>query len=169
MDWDVPPTTFSEYVTIRTNGATGVLATTDNGFDTVNPLQPSAPILFTGEADDSGPTDHGALFDFGFGTLAPGEDWSFTLFFGAADDRTDALSGLSTVGAEVYSLGMPSSVTPPDGQPNPFLFGARGVGGSPIQQQTTVAAEAPSSSRSSPEPQVQAPLVPAPQNAAHLP
>jgi subtilisin family serine protease len=169
MDWDVPPTTFSEYVSIHTGGASAVLATTDNGFDTVNPLSPAAPILFTGEAQDSGPTDHGALFDFGFGTLGAGQSRTFTLFYGAAADKAAAIQALSSVGAEVYTLGMPSLVFPPDGAPNTFLFGAKDAGGTPVPPtSSTTAAPARTASDHRASPPTGTPG-PAPQNTAALP
>ena len=68
-DWDVEPTAFSEFVTIETGTATNLLYSSDNGFETANPLGSRSEILFTGEAVDSGPSDHGALFDFGTATL----------------------------------------------------------------------------------------------------
>ncbi|WP_411726703.1 DUF6531 domain-containing protein, partial [Methyloglobulus sp.] len=134
MDWDIPPDTFNEHVTIAGVGSAANLRyADDNGFDTPNPLSPRSPILASGNQVDTGPTDHGALFDFGFGTLRVGESKSFRIFYGAAGNEIDALGALAIVGAEAYSLGQPStefggggSVT---GTPNTFIFGFSGIGG----------------------------------------
>jgi hypothetical protein len=132
MDWDVPPTTFHEYISVNSGTATRIRFTSDDGFATVNPLQPNSGILFTGNAEDSGPTDAGALFDLDVGPLAGGQSRSFAAYYGAAASKSAALLRLGQVRAEAYSLGMPSSVSPPDGVPNTFFFGLAGVGGTPI-------------------------------------
>ncbi len=135
MDWDVPPTEFSELVTLITNGATNVIFSSDDGFADGNPFAGPSSILFTGEATDSGPADHGALFDFDFGSLAVGETDDFTIFYGASANQDEALAALIAVGAEIYSLGKPNPADPTvgtDGSPNTFIFGFAGVGGSVI-------------------------------------
>lgn len=48
MDWDIQPTAFSEFSTVKTSGATNVLFTSDNGFANPNPLSGPSQILFTG-------------------------------------------------------------------------------------------------------------------------
>jgi hypothetical protein len=139
MDWDISPTPFSEYVTLQGFGsAANLLYANDDGFDTPDPLAPRYPILFSGNALDSGPSDHGALFDFGFGSLPPGQSISFNIYYGAAGSEPQALSALSAVGAEVYSLGQ-SSVNPVSGMPNTFVFAFSGVGGAPILNAPPVA------------------------------
>lgn len=132
MDWDVPPTTFFELVTIVTNGAQDVVFSSDNGFADGNPLNAAGSILFTGQATNSGPADHGAVFDFNLGTLAPGKTRTFSIFYGAAANEPAALQVLAAIGPEVYSLGKPftPSLTPP-GSPNTFMFAFKGVGGTP--------------------------------------
>ena len=106
MDGDVEPTAFSEYVTIAgTATATNVAFASDDGFASSNPLSGPSSILFTGDAVDLDPTDHGALFDFDFGQLDAGETFQFTTFYGAAANEADALAALGSVGAEVYSFG----------------------------------------------------------------
>ena len=140
MDWDVPPTAFNELVTLITGGATNVIFSSDDGFATPDPFAGPSSILFTGEATDSGPDDHGALFDFDFGTLADGASFSFTIFYGAASNQANALSALAAVGAEVYSLGKPDPADPNagvDGTPNTFIFGFAGVGGTPVGNDPT--------------------------------
>ncbi len=133
MDWDVEPTAFNEYVTIYTGGATKVLYSSDNGFASSDPLAGPSYILFEGEAVDSGPTDHGALFDFGFGLVPPGDEVTFQIYYGAAGTETESLAALAAVSAEVYSLGQPSTPDGPTlGTPNTFIFGFKGVGGTPV-------------------------------------
>jgi len=134
MDWDVPPTTFREYVTIKTFGARRIVFTSDNGFASSNPLIAAGKRLFVGQATNSGPSDHGADFDFDFGIVKPGRSVVFRIFYGAAGNKVSALAALSAVGAEAYSLGKPSSVPLPAadaGTPNTFIFGFRGIGGVP--------------------------------------
>lgn len=153
MDWDVPPTTFNEFVTIQGWPATNLVASSDDGFENPNPniaeLGPiSAPLNSNFEAN--GPDDHGAAFDFSFGTISPGEGQDFSIFYGAAPTIDDALIQLGVVGAEVYSLGIPgipvagdpSNPAPnPTGAPNVFIFGFAGVGGTPVGPATGPAGE----------------------------
>lgn len=137
MDWDVPPTEFREFVTIQGWPATRLVASSDDGFATGNPNVPLTSIsgssVVNGNFTDSGPDDHGAAFDFSFGTIASGASVGFTIFYGAAASEADALAALAAVGAEVYSLGQPSTPDGPTlGTPNTFIFGFAGVGGTPI-------------------------------------
>jgi hypothetical protein len=135
MDWDIPPTEFSEFVTLKTSGASNVLFASDDGFATANPLGARSNILFTGEAKDSGPSDHGALFDFGFGALAAGASRSFEIFYGAAPDEAKALAALTAVAADqVYSLGQPNTRGgATEGIPNTYIFAFKGVGETPTE------------------------------------
>lgn len=135
MDWDIPPTTFSEYVTIGGVGATKLLFSNDNGFGIPNPLvNPSAILAGTTNVNfvDSGPADHGAFFTFGFGALADGASVTFDIFYGAADSEALAMAALGAVGAEVYSLGQNSRTGLTTGDPATFVFGFAGVGGTPV-------------------------------------
>lgn len=137
MDWDIPPTEFSEFVTIGGWPATNLIASSDDGFEDGNPNTPLSTIasdaVLNGNFEDSGPADHGAAFDFSFGTLAAGDTQDFQIFYGAAASEADALVALGDVGAEVFSLGQPST---PDGDtlgtPHTFIFGFAGVGGTPL-------------------------------------
>ncbi len=136
MDWDIEPTTFSEFSTIQgTAAATNVLFAHDDGFESADPFGSRSAILDTGDFVDSGPTDHGALFDFGFGALVAGESFSFDIFYGGAATETDALIALNAVGAEVYSLGQAANdplglgLLDGDNPTNTFIFGFAGVGG----------------------------------------
>lgn len=153
MDWDIEPTPFSEMVTIRTRGAEGTVPAalryaSTNGFADSNPF--SRPPTYTtvydrvfgssavGDIVDLGPRDHGAVFDFDFAELAPGEKLTFKTFYGAAGNEEDALSALTTVGAELYTLGQ-ASRNPGTGYgtPNTFMFGFTGVGGAPVGDAVT--------------------------------
>lgn len=143
MDWDIPPTTFSELVTIQGWPATALICTGDDGFQTPDPMLPcdsiGAPI--NANFTDNGPRDHGARFTFGFGSLGVGESKSFKIFYGAAPSEREALAALGTVGAEVYSFGQcrpgGSSAgltcgSATDGTPATFIFAFAGVGGTPV-------------------------------------
>jgi len=139
MDWDVAPTFFSEFVTIKgTASTTKLIAHGDNGFLTADPSFPG-PYTFidaaceAGDCTDSGPGDHGAVFDFDLGGLAAGESVSFKTFYGEASTETSALAALGAVGTELYSLGQSSTPDGPTlGTPATFMFAFEGVGGTPI-------------------------------------
>jgi hypothetical protein len=114
MDWDVPPTEFSEYVThigvkanLVSNGG-NVLYASDNGFATSDPTQ-SAGYLNEASVNTDfnalGPNDHGSSFDFAFGTLAAGQSRVFNIYYGSAPNKASAINKLTTLGANVMSLG----------------------------------------------------------------
>ncbi|MGH7855744.1 MAG: hypothetical protein ACREQY_00305 [Candidatus Binatia bacterium] len=137
MDWDVEPTAFSEFVTANIGDATALLYNNNDGFTTANPLgsQSSGGVspLVTGNFEDLGPNDHGALFDFGFDELEPGESTSFRIFYGATGTEEAALSALAIVQAEAFSLGQPDTENgPTTGEPNTFIFAFAGIGGTPV-------------------------------------
>lgn len=138
MDWDVPPTEFDEFVTIK--GATagfadGVLAESgDNGFNSANPLAlyfNSDPACLNQDCADSGPADHGAYFRFNFGALAANESHSFEIFYGAAATEALALAAIGLESIELYSLGQ-SNGGQVTGQPATYIFGFKGLGLPPI-------------------------------------
>jgi hypothetical protein len=134
MDWDVPPTEFSEYVSIKGTASTTLLQRSHNdGFETANPLVNGSPITastLNADFQDLGVLDHGAYFRFGFGDLAAGESKTFSIYYGAAFSETQALNALGAVGIELYSLGQSSTPNGPDlGLPYTFAFGFKGVGG----------------------------------------
>ncbi|HEX2854152.1 MAG TPA: PEP-CTERM sorting domain-containing protein [Opitutaceae bacterium] len=134
MDWDVPPTEFSEYVSIVGTASTTLLQRSHNdGFETANPLVNGSPITastLNSDFTDLGVLDHGAYFRFGFGNLAAGESKTFSIYYGAAFSETQALNALGAVGIELYSLGQSSTPNGPDlGLPYTFAFGFKGVGG----------------------------------------
>ncbi len=128
FDWDIEPTAFNEYSTIQgTALATNVILANDNGFCTSNPLEGCSG-SFSGDFIDAGPTDHGAAFGFDFGALAIGESYSFNIYYGAALTEASALTSLSSVGAQIYSLGQ-ASTDRFGGNGSTFMFGFDGVGG----------------------------------------
>ncbi|MGE0260011.1 MAG: PEP-CTERM sorting domain-containing protein [Alphaproteobacteria bacterium] len=139
MDWDVPPGEFSELVTIQGWPASALLATSDNGFSSANPLDPQGVVLgacgINVNFSRCGPADHGAVFDFGFGDLAPGQSVEFSIYYGATtgfpDNSAAALAALAAVKAEVYSLGQYGGGSPA-GEPITYIFGFGGVGGTPV-------------------------------------
>ena len=137
FDWDIEPDAFSEIVTIGgTEAASAVLFASDDGFASSDPLSFRSDILFTGDAEASGPDDHGALFDFGFGSLDVGGTQEFSIFYGGAATEADAVTALADVGAEVFSFGQAASdpeglggVNAAGDALNTFIFGFSGVGG----------------------------------------
>ncbi|NJN80932.1 MAG: hypothetical protein HC802_00640 [Caldilineaceae bacterium] len=130
MDWDVEPTAFHEFVTIDAGNATVIAYTSDNGFASADPLAEGTLISAAGSFVDSGPEDHGALFDLDFGVLAPDETRRFSLYYGAAASEQAALDALAIVGAEAYSLGQPNTEDGPTlGTPNTFIFALSDVSG----------------------------------------
>lgn len=136
MDWDVPPTQFSEYVShtgvtanLTTNGG-NVRYASDNGFASSNPSWSASYIDGTTVNTDftrSGPNDHGSVFDFAFGPLEAGASRIFNIYYGSAANEASAVSKLAALGANLYSLGQPSVGDP--GAAATFLFGFGGVGG----------------------------------------
>ncbi|HEY7314837.1 MAG TPA: Ig-like domain-containing protein [Gemmataceae bacterium] len=154
MDWDIEPTAFNEFVTLQGWGTTDVLKyTSDNGFASANPLvNPgtlSAPINenFT----DSGPADHGAVFDFDLGPLAAGAKTSFNIYYGAAGNEADMLSALDAVNAKVYSLGEPNTPDGPTlGTPNTFAFAFGNLRSGGVNQAPTAAPDSLSTAVNTP-------------------
>lgn len=148
MDWDVPPTPFSEYVThggvtqnLVANGG-NVLYAGNNGFASSDPVASPEwnlsvlPTYQGGFVDTTnsnfnkaGPEDHGSVFDFSFGTLGSGQSRIFNIYYGSAANESAALTKISTLGVNVYSFGQPSDSADPADSPT-FIFAFGGVGGS---------------------------------------
>lgn len=136
MDWDVPMTEFNEFVTIRGTATTTLLERSHNdGFETANPLANGAPITastLNSDFTDLGAFDHGAYFRFNFGSLLDGESYTFSIFYGASANEKDALASIAAAEIELFSLGESSL----DGRANKaaptFVFGFKGVGGTPV-------------------------------------
>jgi PEP-CTERM motif len=138
MDWDVPPTEFDEFVTIRGTATTTLLERShNNGFNTANPLggdgsldASTEDVDFTDYFSANNGGDHGAYFRFNFGTLLAGETYEFDIFYGAAANETLAEAAIALEDIELYSLGQNFLGTSAD-DPT-FVFGFRGVGGRPV-------------------------------------
>lgn len=134
MDWDIPPTEFSELVTINRGTSTALLFSNDNGFATPDPLfNPSEIVAGTTNVSfvDSGPEDHGAFFTFGFGDLLAGSSLTFSIFYGAAPTEVAALGALGVIGAEVYSFGQNSLAS--SARDVTYIFAFSGVGGTAVE------------------------------------
>jgi len=140
MDWDVPPTEFSEHVThggveanLEANGG-NVRFASDNGFASSDPTVSAGSLDPTTENVDfidNGAADHGSVFDFAFGDLASGESRTFNIYYGTTATETAALDAINLLGADVYSLGQSSAPEgdPIAGTPATYLFAFSGVGG----------------------------------------
>jgi hypothetical protein len=142
MDWDIPPTVFSEGVTVAGLPASAVIFVNDNGFDSANPYSGTngdiagcgTNVNFT----DCGPfADHGAHFDLAFGALASGATKTFSVFYGATYGEVAALAALAAVGAEVYSFGQHEAGLT-TGLPGTYIWAFKGVGGTPVPDPTAV-------------------------------
>lgn len=135
MDWDVPPTEFNEFVTIRGTTTTTLLELShNNGFATANPLavtSPLDPATVGTDFLDNGPNDHGAYFRFNFGTLKDGDSRTFEIFYGAAATEDMALAAIAAESIELFSLGQ-SNGGQITGSPATYIFGFKGVGGKPV-------------------------------------
>lgn len=125
MDWDVPPSPFSEYVThggvaanlVASGG--NVLFASNNGFASSDPLTGANWIDVSTVNTDfvrKGPSDHGSVFDFSFGSLAAGETRIFNIFYGTAATEASARSKIAALGANVFSLGQPAGDNPGGGE-----------------------------------------------------
>jgi PEP-CTERM motif len=136
MDWDVPPTEFTEFVTIKGTSSTTLLEESGaNGFNSSDPLAvygASGYGCHNVDCTDAGAADHGAYFRFNFGSLADGESYTFSIFYGAAGSEVDALAAVSAQGLELYSFGQ-SDGGQRTGAPATYIFGFTGVGGEPVE------------------------------------
>jgi hypothetical protein len=135
MDWDVPPTEFSELVTIRGVATTTLLERShDDGFETGNPLTDSSSGIMSGTLNTDftkkGPDDHGAYFRFRIGTIADGGSFEGDIYYGAAATESAALAAITAEGIELYSLGQSNGTV--GGAPATYVFGFKGVGGIPV-------------------------------------
>jgi hypothetical protein len=124
IDWDVPFTEFSEFVTVVGTDAANLEYSNDNGFASAQPanadgpIDPSSIMANTTNVDFSGsePFDHGAYFRFNFGALVDDGSVSFDIFYGAGPTEALVLATLGSLDPtiELYSLGQSS---PPSGNP----------------------------------------------------
>jgi lysophospholipase L1-like esterase len=122
MDWDVPPYEFNEFVTIAGEHS-ALLASTNDGFASLDVRQPPSDLGARGTFEDHGPMDQGALFDFDLGDLAPGDSVRLQMFYGAAASEVRALEAVAAVDGSLWSFGQPpSGAGSADGTPNTFIF-----------------------------------------------
>ena len=145
MDWDVPPTEFNEYVTIKGAAASAaspntpkILYSGDNGFMTPDPFSSSGSYgsYRNKDVDRGGPTDHGFTATFKLGELLCGEAHTFMIYYGAAPDRPTMEAAFVTEDVPLYSIGESANrdrygrrVDPSDVS---YGFGFKGLSGSAI-------------------------------------
>jgi hypothetical protein len=140
MDWDVPPTEFNEYVShfgveenLQSAGG-NVRFASNNGFATSDPRSYPYEVSPNGTIDSNffqtGPADHGSVFDFAFGDLDPGQSRTFNIFYGAGANLSEAQSTIAILDPDVWSFGQSTdgSGAANDNSPT-FLFAFGGVGG----------------------------------------
>ncbi len=134
MDWDVPPTEFSEYVShfgVASNlePAGNVRFASNNGFATSDPRVGPGQIWLGGSINvdffQQGPADHGSVFDFAFGDLAPGQSRTFNIFYGAAADLAGAQAAIAALDPDVWSFGQSRASGPADDSPTFDIAGAQ--------------------------------------------
>ena len=135
MDWDVPPTEFSEHVThvgvaasYASSKTPKIFTAGNNGFQSADPKEQTG-YLMNGETRNvdfnrNGPRDHGSSFTFSLGELICGESANFIIYYGAAETRSIIVNALGKVKATIYSLGEART-----GSNITFAFGFRGVSG----------------------------------------
>jgi len=133
FDWDVSPVPFSEVLNFgRMPGADDsyVRFVSDDGFGNPDPQLAPTYLMASDYFSDLGPEDGGGQIDLLVGDLAPYETKSLNLYYGVAADRTDALSAIQNVNAQVYSLAQASVYSPElDSmiiQPGTAIFGVDG-------------------------------------------
>ncbi len=139
MDWDVPPTEFHEFVTIKGTASTSLLKKSgSNGFNTANPLGGYVD-RFAGlgctdaDCEAAGSEDHGAYFLFDVGSLEDGASYEFDIFYGAAGGKVAAIAAIAAEGLELYSLGQSNNGGVADDNSPTFIFGFKGVGGTVLE------------------------------------
>jgi hypothetical protein len=139
MDWDVPPTEFSEYVShfgveqhLESAGGNVRFASND-GFATSDPRSGVGEISPFGSINvnffQKGPADHGSVFDFAFGDLEPGQSRTFNIFYGAGANLAEAQSTIALLKPDVWSFGQSSTwISSPPTSPDPSGSGTDAPG-----------------------------------------
>jgi hypothetical protein len=127
-DWDIDPTPFSEFVTIRgalEDGVRGNLHehSTNNGFCSPDPSVPCDPIRHRPNLDfeDLGPRDHGMQVQLDLGSLSPSSKVEFSTWYGVAKSECDAFDAVTRVGAQFFSFGQSAE----DGTPATFIYAVK--------------------------------------------
>lgn len=132
MDWDIPPTEFQEFVSVRgTSSPLGVSASNNGPGASANPLTVPPGGTggdFTGDFS-TGPADQGAVFNLKF-NLAAGATKTFVLYYGAAANTEAAKAVALSADVEVLSLARPNPEIEEhaDGSPNTFIAAFSGLG-----------------------------------------
>lgn len=139
MDWDIPPSEFSEVVSavgVDASVATGklprVLMSGNNGFMRPNPFNSAGSHnrgKGTGDFDRYGPRDHGFTATFGFGELLCGENHNFISYYGAAENRTTLEAALASESIPLYSIGESKPTASSDVS---YAWGFKGVSGTAL-------------------------------------
>ncbi len=139
MDWDIPPSEFSEVVSavgVDASVATGklprVLMSGNNGFMRPNPFNSAGSHnrgKGTGDFERHGPMDHGFTGTFGFGELLCGENHNFISYYGAAESRPALEAALASESIPLYSIGESSPV---EGSSVSYAWGFKGVSGTAL-------------------------------------
>ena len=138
IDWDIEPTAFHEFVTVKGSGLAAVLSSSNDAFVSPDPfaarnVTPDVTPL-TGDFTRAGPGDQGSVFDLALGPLAAGATRRIEFFLGAAPTEATALRALEDVQAELFALAQSADdpLGTGAGGAATFIFAARGLGGSPI-------------------------------------
>lgn len=111
IDWDIPPTTFYEFVQIG-HGPFSPVSSFD-GFESPDPTVPF-DFLYGSGPGTAGPDDLGSSFDLTLPPLDPGESFTFYIFWGAdlggPSNLLPDLQG-AAAGPITYALSWDSSAT----------------------------------------------------------
>ena len=125
MDWDVPPTEFYNYVTIKGAAASAassslpkVLHSGDQGFMRPNVWNPSSLYNSERSEDDSyniddrfGPENIGHSATMEFGDLLCGEAHTFMIYYGATENKAKMEAAFAAEDVPFYSMGWPNERT----------------------------------------------------------
>jgi len=145
MDWDIPPTEFSEIVTIKgaaASAASGtkpkVFTSGNNGFRNPNVFGHTGwwgyikypEYRNNQDRERLGPADHGFTATFDFDNLQCGEAHTFKIYYGAAETRALILEALAEEGVSIYSLGEPNGARTSSNVT--YAFGFKGLSGTAL-------------------------------------
>ena len=145
MDWDIPPTEYSELVTIVGVASSVASATTpkvhdsgNNGFMVPNPFSGHVGANRKKDVHQAGPSDHGFVSTFKLGDLICGEAHTFMIYYGAAVDAATVKAAFISEDVPLYSIGEPNnkalkaSASGRTTSTVAYGFGFKGVSGSAI-------------------------------------
>ncbi len=140
MDWDIPPTIFSELVSIYGSELSAasphrprILFSGDNGFMRPNVWSSSGAYTRSTELNKdvirNGPSDHGYAATFELGDLICGEAHTFMIYYGAGATAAIVKTALESESVPLYSIG---ESNPSASSDIAYGFGFKGVSGSAI-------------------------------------